>query len=655
MEKSIEKIKLELEQKRKHNTELLQTLKQKSIIYNAEKEKQKRYFLNKTSSFLNKKRKAPNSINTEINSQNEDNTSYDIIHSYEDYDDYYEDFMNNSILSNKTFNNLNFCRPERFSFYKKEKKISIKNEQGFTINKTIKKMPSEIHKNEGITFISTKKENKNQLGIFSDNKNNNKDKDKNISFFDTNKDKEDNNKKESNLFETQLPFIKTSTNTNEKILFSSNINPNNKKEENKEIKKEENNKEKKEESKNLFGNIERFNQTEDKKTTLFGNSTPNKNNKEKEETPKTPKKEEKKETISTNLFGANLTPKKEIKIEEKKEMNDKENKKEEIKVVNKTPLSITAPPFVLKEKKENNKLSTIKEENETNIEEKENKENKETNKPLFGNITFQVNENSNNTENKGSLFGNSSSLFGNSSSLFGNTKETNNNNNLFNNNAKKEDNINEKKEKTNTGLFSHDNNDNTKSLPVLIEKKSNSEIEKGEIKSSITSNARGSLAVESNPFLSSISNHTIPNVFSANNLINNNNKNEINTPNEPMFKVGNNNTNLFGTDNNQQKSFFSDNNQAMGGGMDMSPKNGPKNLFGNNPTNSSSLFGNNIDQNNLNIFGAPKNPNTNSLFNNNGNNNFSQNSGSIFGPGGLFTGANNNSKFSFSMGIAKNN
>ena len=55
MEKSLEKIKNELEQKRKHNMELIKELKQKSILYKVEKEKQKNYFLNKTSTFLGKK------------------------------------------------------------------------------------------------------------------------------------------------------------------------------------------------------------------------------------------------------------------------------------------------------------------------------------------------------------------------------------------------------------------------------------------------------------------------------------------------------------------------------------------------------------------------------------------------------------------------
>ena len=66
MEKSIEKIKQTLEEKRKHNIELLNKLKEKSILLNAEKEKQKRYFLNKSSTFLNKKRKNSNLIESDI-------------------------------------------------------------------------------------------------------------------------------------------------------------------------------------------------------------------------------------------------------------------------------------------------------------------------------------------------------------------------------------------------------------------------------------------------------------------------------------------------------------------------------------------------------------------------------------------------------------
>ena len=122
MEKSLEKIKNELEQKRKHNMELVQNLKQKSILYKVEKEKQKNYFLNKTSSFLNKKRKPPNPLINEDNPQ-KDFSSYELMNLNNDYDDFYEDFVNNSMISNKTFNDLNLTRSERFSFQKVKQKI----------------------------------------------------------------------------------------------------------------------------------------------------------------------------------------------------------------------------------------------------------------------------------------------------------------------------------------------------------------------------------------------------------------------------------------------------------------------------------------------------------------------------------------------------
>ena len=94
MEKSIEKIKQTLEEKRKHNIELLNKLKEKSILLNAEKEKQKRYFLNKSSTFLNKKRKNSNLIESDITTsqiKNNSNISYEMINAYEDFDEYYEE------------------------------------------------------------------------------------------------------------------------------------------------------------------------------------------------------------------------------------------------------------------------------------------------------------------------------------------------------------------------------------------------------------------------------------------------------------------------------------------------------------------------------------------------------------------------------------
>ena len=245
MEKSLEKIKQELERKRKHNNELLQSLKQKSIIFNAEKEKQKKYFSNKTSTFLNKKRKPSNSI-INIDNNNNINSSYDMINSFnDDYDEYYEDFMNNSIISNRTFNNLNFCRPERF-FLKKTKKdykLYKRNVQELTIEKEIKP-DNIIEKNNNFFFEIIVKTNNNSndsnnskiqsgLGIFSENKNEikNQDKEKEISYFDGNNKPENDDKNNINetnnnggLFGTKLPIA-----INEKSLFSSNMPLNNKK------------------------------------------------------------------------------------------------------------------------------------------------------------------------------------------------------------------------------------------------------------------------------------------------------------------------------------------------------------------------------------------------------------------------------------------
>ena len=143
MKASIQRIKKEIESKRKQKEENLKLLKEKSIIYNIQKEKQKNYFLNKTSSFLSKKRKHSNS-----DKNNKDKEISNNISNYEDCGDidyYINDVMNNSFFSNRNLTKLNFCRPEGFSLKKNEKKLSIKNEQEFTINKTIKKKHTLSH------------------------------------------------------------------------------------------------------------------------------------------------------------------------------------------------------------------------------------------------------------------------------------------------------------------------------------------------------------------------------------------------------------------------------------------------------------------------------------------------------------------------------
>ena len=597
MEKSIERIKQVLEQKRKHNIELLNNLKEKSIIVNAEKEKQKRYFINKTSTFLNKKRKNLNLIESDIKDsyiKNNDNNSYDIMQTYEDYDDYYEDFMNNSFMSNKIFNNLNFCRPERFSLNKnKRKKLSIKNEEEFTIKKTIK--PKEISYSINISFESkVKNENNTPLGFISEKKIEDvKKKDKEISFFDINN--EPNNK---SLFDTP--------NNKEKSLFSSNIQN---KKENKQIDEKEinnidnkainnNNKEHKEEIK-LFGDIERLNSIENKDKTLFGES--NNFNKEKNSTSK---KEEKKEAIKTSGFGFNDTTPTPIPEPDNKEKEDKKesNKNENTSLFNNTEKKISLINNEEKKEKEVKKETIIlpilalkpeqKEKEKEQIKEKENKENKTT---LFGNTIFPQNkmdnDNTNKTikenENKTQLF--SGGLFNNTNNL---------SNPLF---PKKEDNINinenkvEKKEKIDISLFNNDkgnSTNNTSSMTPLFNN-NNEKINEQPKSNILSSYATGSLANKSNPFLNPVTpNNSLPNIFSAK---------DLNTNNHSLF----NDSKSFNNNQQQQFSFF--NNQGTNNG-NMNASSG----FNNNGQNYGlSLFNNNSH----NIFGAPNNNNQNSMFN----------------------------------------
>lgn len=269
MEKSLEKIKHELEQKRKYNIELIKELKQKSILYKVEKEKQKNYFLNKTSTFRSKKRKPSSPIINEDNNQKE-LSSYELMNLNNDYDEYYEDFMNNSMISNKTFNYLNFSIAERFSFQRKKLKLFKKTEEGFSIIQGIKTKKYQIDNN--ISFqsgLQQKTNNNDKLGLkFLSNNKNLKKNENNISFFENinKKDDDDDDRKISNndplnikggLFGT--PNI---SNNNEKSLFSSNKPTNiinEKKTELKDASKE------KKEPINLFGNIERLKDEENKK------------------------------------------------------------------------------------------------------------------------------------------------------------------------------------------------------------------------------------------------------------------------------------------------------------------------------------------------------------------------------------------------------
>ena len=580
MEKSIEKIKQTLEEKRKHNIELLNKLKEKSILLNAEKEKQKRYFLNKSSTFLNKKRKNSNLIESDITTsqiKNNSNISYEMINAYEDFDEYYEDFMNNSFMTNKIFNNLNFCRPERFSLNKnKKKKLLIKNEEEFTIKKTIK--PKEISKSINISFQSEKKDT--TLKFILDQKNNDNDikkNDKEISFFDINNNtKEQNEQNNTSLFKTPINNINNINNNNEKSLFSSNIPE--KKETQIKNKDINNTLEKKEESK-LFGNIERLNSIENKDKTLFGDiNNDNNNNNSKEKTP-TPKKEEKKESMKTSdlgLFATTLTP--------TPEADNNKKEKEEKKEINKNNETISLFNNNEKEKeKEKNKSLFNKEEKKEKIilpplilksEEKENKENKDNKTSLFGNTNFNF---------SGSLFGNTNSV---NNSLF-QKKEENNINNTHNININMKENKEEKKETINFSLFNNDNignntsntntNNNTNNMSSLFNNiNNNNEKINEEPKSNISaSNATGSLATKNNPFLNPVVTHNnLPSFFNVKNLNTNTNNPSSFNNNQPqqnfqgsIFNSNNQNngspfssgTNIFGApiNNNNQKSLFS--------------------------------------------------------------------------------------------------
>ena len=207
MKLSLDKIKKQLELKRKKNDDLLKELKEKSIIYNSEK--QKKLFLNSSLSILNRKRKLSDN-------ENENN---DISYNSINPDDYFDIFMNNK-TSTKSFNNLNFTRPQRFSLNvlnkSNKKKLYVKNTELFTISKErIKKQISESNFNlsfSGDIEKTNNKINKNnsEIGLFSNY--NLTEANGQISYFNIN---EKNNEK-------QLENDKNNDVNNKNGLFSSN-------------------------------------------------------------------------------------------------------------------------------------------------------------------------------------------------------------------------------------------------------------------------------------------------------------------------------------------------------------------------------------------------------------------------------------------------
>ena len=165
---------------------------------------------------------------------------------------------------------MNFSIAERFSFQRKKLKLFKKTEEGFSIIQGIKTKKYQIDNN--ISFqsgLQQKTNNNDKLGLkFLSNNKNLKKNENNISFFENinKKDDDDDDRKISNndplnikggLFGT--PNI---SNNNEKSLFSSNKPTNiinEKKTELKDASKE------KKEPINLFGNIERLKDEENKK------------------------------------------------------------------------------------------------------------------------------------------------------------------------------------------------------------------------------------------------------------------------------------------------------------------------------------------------------------------------------------------------------
>ena len=694
MEKCLEKIKNEIELKRKHNEETLRLLKQKSILYNAQKEKQKNFFLNRTSTFLGKKRKLSNDSD---DIKNNDNEISNDLNNYADYDEYIDDFMNSSFMSTRTFTNLNFCRPERFSYKNKKKKLLIKSEEKFTINKTIK--PKEIKKSEisGFTLTNNIKKNNNiQSGFTSDfmNKsiaNENKTED----LFDI-KDK-DNNKKTGGLFSSDSIYISDNNissnnskdNINTKSLFTSNMKDEDKKEE-KEIGKNDNKDSNNEEKKGLglFGDINRIKDNEENKPVLFGT----KENKSPEKKQKIPEKVENSQKTSLFNFGAN----------DKDNEKEEKNKNNEIKSLFSSTSSnnLFGEQFKTQEKKAESNKDDIKKESENKevakslfgeglfkFSEKKEEKNEEKEKLNLSNIKeLKEKEDKKESEKKSepkekiSLFGNITEISKEKSekpfSLFGNVQTGSN----INSNAEQEKKaelpiLNEKKDvdeqKPNFGIFNSVNSDNkTSSIFNSNENisplgaKNDEEKNKNNIKENnpinannnedknlkdIINNGKGTLVNNNNPFLNPEKHNPLPNYFSAKNLTPKK-VNDSNNTNASIFNsVPNTNNSIFNT-NNQNKPFFFEANATSTNRMDMSPQQKGRNLFTNNPPANNSLFGTGNSGNSQfnNIFN-----NSNSLFNNN-NSGFAGGSGSLFTNqnNGFFSNLGNNNGFSlgFSMG-----
>lgn len=588
MENSISKIKKEIEAKKKRNEERLQNLKEKSILYNVEQEKRKKYLLNKSLTFLGKKRNL--SISSEKNSPELQDSTFN---ENEDYEDYEEDFLSNSLSLNRSFSNLNFRRPERFTYRggKKSFQHLEMNSSEFNILKKEKKILMVPSKTSNINFCGLNKKKEFSFPSKTENKFGLSNSADYFSFQNTNKIIPKDNNNSINLKEDKEEPKE------QKSLFASNKSPNN-------IDKKEdfvkNN-----EQPILFGDLSNM-KNDDNEKKLFGKSE--KDIPKIEEKPKEIVKDNnnKDEQKNTNLFGNINT----TKISDK----EKEEPKAEIPKIE-TPKKEEPkkdPPKGETPKKENidNINSLVERKQDDIFSDEDDDKDKNKSKPLFGDILATKNEKTldnqndklekkeeknNNNENK-SLFGNN-----NATLLLGiqQTKMESNNKNQ------------EKKEVINLNniITEEKNNNMNNSNPFKINdvgrgNEGMSLFNSGEENNKFNSNmSSSSLVNANNPFLNSSSiTPSVPNVFKADNLGNNN---------PPMSNIqgGNLTNNIF----TQKPIALFGQEQGGIGGMNISPQFKPRDFTPpNNTTQNGGLFFGNTQQQN-NIFGNLSTP---GLFNN---------------------------------------
>ena len=614
MKLSMEKIKKNIEQKRKNNEKLLKSLKEKSIIYNSEK--RKRNFLNSSNTFLNHKRKL---TNNEINIDELSNS---------DSEEYNDSFINNNLFNNKAFTNLNFSRPQRFSLNisnkGSKKKLFIKNAELFSINKP-RKIPNysefsnynfSFYGDNSIKDINNDKNKGN--GLLSNLNSTNTDSNNQESYFnfDTKKKNPELNEKnkDNSLFLPNSSF----ENTNDKSLFTSNIDGKNKT----EIKKDE--------KENVSENKIKLNSKIDEGKKLFSNET-----KEENKDLKLSSKEEETKNESNNINNKNVISNPEpipLSPKNKKLFNAEAESPNINKLFNEE-----------KEKKE------IKENKESinlfspiNNNEKENKENKDKDnninkEGLLKNTIF----NSNNPINEKKEEKETISLFKLKELQEKDAKEEEEKRIKQNSNL---ENSNNKKESLNFGYNKNEKKENKESIKPnfsLFEKKNEEKVPKNnnennnieENKQTFIPNSQGSLVNESNPFIKAQTTSTnLPNIFSAKSLTSpNKNQNYQENSLNPGNKF-----NIFTQNikNNETKPFFfnignSNQNNQNFGDIEMSSQMKSRDNFNNVSNNLDKTGNNNTSFNDTNIFGASIQ--NNSFFKSgNMSNIFSQNSSNLF-------------------------